>query len=35
MDKTGDYEYIPGALNRDEWEGAMTAWSKVEQRLGK
>ena len=23
------------ALRRDEWEGAMDAWAKVEQRLGR
>ena len=28
-------EVVPGALGRDEWDGAMRAWSLVEQRLGK
>jgi hypothetical protein len=26
---------VYGALRREEWEGGMSAWGKVEQRLGK
>lgn len=31
----GDEAEIRGALRREEWEGAMEAWSRVEQRLGR
>jgi hypothetical protein len=29
------WEEVPGVLRREEWEGAMAAWSAVEQRLGR
>jgi len=35
VDDTAESRYVPGAMSGREWEGAMQAWSQVEQRLGK
>jgi len=34
-DPQGVFRRVPGAISPAEWEGAMSAWGKVEQRLGK
>lgn len=34
-DGVGEEVNVRGALRREEWEGAMDAWNRVEQRLGR